>query len=180
MERNVGKTDEVDEIVAAWRREREDLDASPLEIFSRLLRLNRHLEKFRRRAFAAHGLDVWEFEMLSLLRRQGEPYQAQPSQFMNELLVASGTLTHRINTMVERGHAIRHQDSRDRRIKYVRATPLGIERSDRAMADLLTSEEKMLEPIPHEDRAEISRILRDLLRPFSDASKVQTFGATQN
>ena len=49
-------TDEVDEIVAAWQREREDLDSSPLEIFSRLLRLNRHLEKFRREAFAAHGL----------------------------------------------------------------------------------------------------------------------------
>ncbi|AZQ77983.1 MarR family transcriptional regulator [Flaviflexus ciconiae] len=166
MDDNVRKTDEVDEIVAAWQRERGDLDSSPLEIFSRLLRLNRHLDKFRREAFAAHGLDVWEFEMLSLLRRQGEPYQAQPSQFMSELLVPSGTLTHRINTMVERGHAIRHQDSKDRRVKYVRATPLGIERSDRAMADLLESEEAMLEPIPMKDRREISRILRDLLLPF--------------
>ena len=116
MNTSGGHSDEVDEIVAAWKRERQDLDSSPLEIFSRLLRLNRHLDKFRRQAFAAHGLDVWEFEMLSLLRRQGEPYQAQPSQFMSELLVASGTLTHRINTMVERGHAIRLQDSRDRRI----------------------------------------------------------------
>lgn len=159
--------DEVDAIVAAWTRERGDLDASPLEIFSRLLRLNRHLDKFRREAFAAHGLDVWEFEMLSLLRRQGEPFQAQPSQFITELLVASGTLTHRINTMVERGHAIRHQDEKDRRIKYVRATELGISKSDKAMEDLLLSEAAMLEHIPCEDQRELSRILRDLLRPFS-------------
>jgi len=166
-------TDEVDEIVAAWQREREDLDSSPLEIFSRLLRLNRHLEKFRREAFAAHGLDMWEFEMLSLLRRQGEPYQAQPSQFIAELLVASGTLTHRINTMVERGHAIRHQDSRDRRIKYVRATPAGIMKSDRAMEDLLRSEAAMLDHISADDQRTVSRILRDLLRPFSASPEQQ-------
>ena len=167
MDANVRKTDEVDEIVAAWQREREDLGSSPLEIFSRLLRLNRHLEKFRREAFASHGLDMWEFEMLSLLRRQGEPYQAQPSQFMSDLLVASGTLTHRINTMVERGHAIRHQDVRDRRIKYVRAKELGIAKSDRAMEDLLRSEAAMLEHISDEDQHTVSRILRDLLLPFS-------------
>lgn len=105
--------------------------------------------------------------MLSLLRRQGEPYQAQPSQFMSELLVASGTLTHRINTMVERGHAIRHQDSRDRRIKYVRATPLGITKSDRAMEDLLRSEAAMVQHISAEDQHTMSRILRDMLVPFS-------------
>ncbi|MBM9432580.1 MarR family winged helix-turn-helix transcriptional regulator [Flaviflexus equikiangi] len=167
MNTSGGHSDEVDEIVAAWKRERQDLDSSPLEIFSRLLRLNRHLDKFRRQAFAAHGLDVWEFEMLSLLRRQGEPYQAQPSQFMSELLVASGTLTHRINTMVERGHAIRHQDSRDRRIKYVRATPLGITKSDRAMEDLLRSEAAMVQHISAEDQHTMSRILRDMLVPFS-------------
>lgn len=163
------RSDEVDEIVAAWRRERGDLDSSPLEIFSRLLRLNRHLEKFRRDAFAAHGLDVWEFEMLSLLRRQGEPFQAQPSQFMSQLLVPSGTLTHRINSMVERGHAKRLQDERDRRIKYVQATDLGIAKSDRAMEDLLRSEAAMLAHISDEDKATVSRILREMLLPFSGA-----------
>lgn len=171
MTKRPDHTDEVDEIVAAWQRERQDLDSSPLEIFSRLLRLNRHLEKFRREAFASHGLDMWEFEMLSLLRRQGEPYQAQPSQFMTELLVPSGTLTHRINTMVERGHAIRHQDDRDRRIKYVRATELGIEKSDHAMEDLLRSEAAMLTHISHDDQHTVSRILRDLLLPFSNGGR---------
>jgi len=31
-------TDEVDEIIAAWQRERPDLDVSPLQVLSRLSR----------------------------------------------------------------------------------------------------------------------------------------------
>ncbi|NLW13341.1 MAG: MarR family transcriptional regulator, partial [Trueperella sp.] len=34
--------DEVDEVVAAWQTQRPDFDVEPLEIFSRLLRINRH------------------------------------------------------------------------------------------------------------------------------------------
>jgi len=158
--------DEVDAIVAAWQRERGDLDPSPLYIFSRLLRLGRHLDRFRRQAFAAHGLEPWEFEMLSLLRRQGEPWELAPSYFMNDLMVPSGTLTHRISVMVDHGFVVRHQSDEDKRVKYVRATPLGIKRVDAAMIDLLQSEAAMVEHLSDSDQAELARILRELLLPF--------------
>lgn len=162
------RRDEVDAIVAAWKRERGDLDPSPLFIFSRLLRLGRHLDKFRRSAFADHGLEPWEFEMLSLLRRQGEPWELAPSQFMSDLLVPSGTLTHRISVMVDHGFAVRHQSADDRRVKYVRATPLGIERVDAAMNDLLRSEAAMAQHLSPGDQDELARILRELLLPFEE------------
>ena len=36
--------DEVDELVEAWARERPDLDVAPVEVFSRIGRLARHLD----------------------------------------------------------------------------------------------------------------------------------------
>nr|WP_284288207.1 hypothetical protein [Angustibacter aerolatus] len=67
--------DEVDRIVAAWRRERADLDVQPLEVLSRVSRLSRHLDRARGAAFAEHGLEGWEFDVLSALRRAGAPYE---------------------------------------------------------------------------------------------------------
>src|SRR5690606_34014229 len=70
--------DEVDRIVDAWKRERPDLDFSPLQVLSRVGRLTRHLDRARRSAFASSGLESWEFDVLSALRREGEPYQLSP------------------------------------------------------------------------------------------------------
>ncbi|HEU4913638.1 MAG TPA: MarR family transcriptional regulator, partial [Actinomycetes bacterium] len=54
--------DEVDRLVSAWARERPDLDVRPLEVLSRVTRLAHHLDRARRTAFAAHDLEVWEFD----------------------------------------------------------------------------------------------------------------------
>ena len=64
-------SDEVDQILAAWVRELPDVDVSPLASLSRISRLARHLDRARADAFAAHELEVWEFDVLAALRRQG-------------------------------------------------------------------------------------------------------------
>lgn len=54
--------DEVDELVEAWTRERDDLDLAPVEVFSRISRLVRHLDLARKGAFAAYDMENWEFD----------------------------------------------------------------------------------------------------------------------
>ena len=49
--------DEVDGIVAAWGRERTDFNPEPLSVFSRLLRLDRHIDRMRRQTFATYGIE---------------------------------------------------------------------------------------------------------------------------
>ena len=66
--------DEVDELVAAWRAQRPDLDVEPMQVLSRISRLARHLDIARRGAFTDHGLESWEFDVLSALRRQGPTF----------------------------------------------------------------------------------------------------------
>src|SRR5690606_13150244 len=53
-------SDEVDRIVDAWARERPDIDFAPLQVLSRVDRLAKHLDRARRSAFTASGLEAWE------------------------------------------------------------------------------------------------------------------------
>ena len=89
--------DEVDRIVEAWSRERPDLDFAPLHVLSRVGRLAKHLERARKAAFAVAGVEPWEFDVLSALRKAGAPYQLSPTALVQQTMVSSGTMTNRID-----------------------------------------------------------------------------------
>ena len=162
--------DEVDRIVAAWGRERPDLDTSPLEVLSRVTRLARHLDLARRGAFARHGLETWAFDVLSALRRAGAPYQLSPGALLTQTLVTSGTMTNRIDRLVEHGLVQRRPSPDDRRGVLVELTPAGLAQVDAALADLLASERRLLRALPEADRATLAHLLRVLVSPFDEAS----------
>jgi len=158
--------DEVDRIVAAWARERPDLDVTPLTVLSRVTRLARYLDLARRGSFARHGLDTWEFDVLSALRRAGAPYRLSPGVLLTQTLVTSGTMTNRIDRLTERGLVERGPSPADRRGVLVELTPLGLARVDDAMADLLTIERGLLGELAAADRVRLADLLRDLVAPF--------------
>jgi DNA-binding MarR family transcriptional regulator len=160
--------DEVDRLVAAWRRERPDLDVEPLEVLSRVSRLARHLDRARRLAFAAHGLEPWEFDVLTSLRRAGSPYQLSPGQLLTQTLVTSGTMTNRIDRLAKRGLVERMPDPNDRRGVLVRLTEDGQERADQALAGLLAQERAILGELSPARRGELADLLRQLTAPFDN------------
>lgn len=162
--------DEVDHIVAAWRRERPDLDVSAMTVFSRVARLARHFDLDRRSAFASHGLETWEFDVLSTLRRSGTPYALTPGALMTDLLVSSGTMTNRIDRLESKGLVSRSPSPLDRRAVLVQLTTEGRQRVDAAMAALLTKEEELLGDLAPEQRVELATLLRQLLLPFENHS----------
>jgi len=158
--------DEVDELVEAWHRERADLDLAPVEVFSRVGRLARLLDKARREAFSAHRIETWEFDVLSALRRAGDPYELSPGQLIRQTLVTSGTMTNRVDRLERRGLVGRSTDPHDRRGVIVRLTPEGQEAVDAAMADLLDRERTLLAELSAPDREQLAAMLRRLLSPF--------------
>ena len=158
--------DDVDRIVSAWRRERPDLDVSPLEVLSRVSRLARRLDRARRSAFAEHALDGWEFDVLSALRRAGTPYELSPGQLVCETLVTSGTMTNRVDRLAARGLVERQPAPNDRRGVIVRLTTDGMGVVDAALADLIAHEEGLLGELGEPERADLARLLRRLLQPF--------------
>ena len=159
--------DEVDRIVDAWRRERPDLDVTPMEVLSRISRLARHLDRRRAAAFSAHGLESWEFDVLAALRRSGDPYQLTPGQLLAETMVTSGTMTNRVDRLSARGLVAREEHPGDRRGVLVRLTEDGREAVDAALADLLAAEHTMLAGLDDTDRHQLTSALRALLAPQS-------------
>jgi DNA-binding MarR family transcriptional regulator len=160
--------DEVDRLVEAWRRERPDLDVEPLEVLSRVTRLARHLDRARRSAFSARGLESWEFDVLSALRRAGDPYQLSPGRLLTQTLVTSGTMTNRIDRLVTKGLVQRLPDPADRRGVLVRLTAAGQERVDAAMSDLLEHERDILGGLTDDQRATLAGLLRSVIGPFDN------------
>ena len=167
--RSDAPSDEVDRIVGAWRRERPDLDVAPLQILSRVTRLARHLDRARGAAFTAHGLEVWEFDVLAALRRAGAPYELSPGQLTAETLVTSGTMTNRIDRLEQRALVRRRPDPSDGRGVLVGLTEDGRELVDTAMEDLLARERGLLAELDEASLESLTAALRRLVAPFDDA-----------
>ena len=158
--------DEVDRIVGAWVRERPDLDFAPLQVLSRVGRLARHLDRARRTAFMASGLESWEFDVLSALRRAGSPYQLSPKTLLQQTLVSSGTMTNRIDRLVTRSLVERRTDPNDGRGILVTMTVDGRQRVDTAISTLLVSENELLDGLSAGDQERLAALLRKLSLDF--------------
>lgn len=158
--------DEVDRIVGAWVTQRPDLDFSPLEVLSRVDRLSRHLDRARREAFSRSELEPWEWDVLSALRRAGEPYTLSPKQLLQQTLVSSGTMTNRIDRLVERGFVERHTDPHDGRGVLVAMTTAGREAVDTAIRELVASEAQLLGALSSADQERLAGLLRKLSLDF--------------
>jgi DNA-binding MarR family transcriptional regulator len=158
--------DEVDRLVAAWRTERPDLDTEPLHVLSRVSRLARHLDRARRAVFAAHGMESWEFDVLTALRRAGPPYELSPGRLLRATLVTSGTMTNRIDNLESAGLVRRGPDPQDKRGVLVRLTDAGRTRVDAAFDELVDRERDLLASLSPGDRQTLAGLLRSLLVPF--------------
>jgi len=154
--------DDVDRIVEAWSRERPDLDISPLEVLSRVTRIAKRVDKYRREAFKASHLESWEFDVLAALRRAGAPYQLSPKSLMAETLVSSGAMTHRLRKLEARGFITRSSDPDDGRGVVVRLMPSGRDAVDLAFSTLIEAEHSLITALAHGEQAAVARALRSL------------------
>ena len=160
------QTDEVDRIVGAWMTQRPDLDFSPLEVLSRVDRLSRHLDRARRDAFRRSELEPWEWDVLSALRRAGEPFQLTPKQLLQQTLVSSGTMTNRIDRLVARRLVRREADPADGRSVLVTLAGDGKTRVDAAITRLVDAEAALLSSLSRSDRDRLASLLRKLSLGF--------------
>ena len=139
-------------------------------MLSRITRLARHLDRARRDAFAEHDLEPWEFDVLTALRRAGEPYELSPGTLLRATLVTSGTMTNRIDRLAAAGLVRRRQDPEDRRGVLVSLTEAGLGRVDAAFDGLLRREHELLAGLDTAERRALADLLRTLLVPFDDGT----------
>lgn len=162
--------DAIDAVIDQWRRVRPDLDLWPLNILGRIARLSRVLEKEAKSFLAEHGLESFEFDVLTTLRRAGEPYELTASALLKAALVTSGAITHRIDRMEAKGLVERVRDLDDRRSVRVRLTPHGRDVLDGIFNLHLANMEHLLQPLDPEACEQLTCALRTLLEALEDTS----------
>lgn len=155
--------DHVDEILAQWRRERPDLDASPIGVFGRLSRADRLADTALAEGIAAHGLQPGWFDLLAALRRQGAPYELTPTRLTEATLLSSGGTTKRLDRLAEAGLIERLPDPNDRRGTLVRLTRQGKRVIDRALRTHLENERRLLQVFSGDQQRTFEGLLRTLL-----------------
>jgi DNA-binding MarR family transcriptional regulator len=169
MEQSEDHRDEVDRLIAAWKRERPDADLSPLAILSRITRISRHLDLARRDAFAE--IETWGFDVLAALRRAGAPHTLSPSQLMQETMVSSGTMTNRLDRLEELKFITRQPDPSDGRGSLVTLTSLGMKKVDEALDDLIVKERTFLTDLNAKEQRELADLLSRLAANFDIESE---------
>ncbi|RJF95941.1 MarR family winged helix-turn-helix transcriptional regulator [Noviherbaspirillum saxi] len=155
--------DAVDAILEQWRRERPDLDVSPMGTIGRVKRCAALLQRKLDETFAAFGLSGWEFDVLATLRRSGTPYCLAPTVLFSALMVTSGTMTHRLQRLEGSGLVRRVPNPEDARSMLVQLTPAGLELIDRAVEAHVENEHRILAALKPSERAALDARLIKLL-----------------
>ncbi len=172
--RSATQRDLVDRILEQWRRERPDLDTSPMGVIARMSRLSRLLERRIATVLAEHGLNEAQFGVLAALRRAGPPYCLSPTALYNSLLISSGAMTNRLERLTAAGLVKRVPDPKDRRSVLVMLTPKGLRVVDEAVADHTENERRLLAGLTGSEREQLGKLLRKLLVQFEDGSAMSS------
>ncbi len=159
--------DAVDVIVEQWRRERPDLDHSPVGVIGRVSRLSRLVDRRLAENFARHGIDAWMYDVLATLRRAGQPYELAAGELVRHTMVTTGAITNRIDRLEARGLVVR-AGAPDRRRVLVRLTAAGRELVDDVIGSHLATEEEILRQLDPGERSLLEDALRRLLVDLGD------------
>ncbi len=152
--------DHIDRIVGMWNAERPDLDVSGMAVIGRIGRLERLIRPQLNEVFAGHGLESWEFDVLATLRRSGEPYRLSAGALLDLMMVASGTMTNRIDRLEERGLIRRERNPGDKRVVLVTLTDEGFRTIEAAVVDHVENESRIISVLTDRQQRDLIRLLR--------------------
>ena len=154
------KKDPIDEILGQWSEERPDLDTASLGVVIRVMTLYRSFSRQAAKALEPLDLELWEYDVLSALCRQGEPYALPTTRLARETELSSGAMTNRIDRLEARGLVRRRPDRNDRRGVNVSLTAKGRKLIDEAIQHRLESARDSLRALSPAQQRELARLLR--------------------
>lgn len=135
-------------------------------VFGRLGRLSALTGRRIDAELGRFGLTVAEFDVLSALRRAGEPFELTPTVLSRSLMLSPAGMTSRLDRLEQAGRVERRMDPDDRRSYLVRLSAAGRSVIDEAVSAHLANEAAMLDALSTRDLATFDRILRLLLAQF--------------
>jgi DNA-binding MarR family transcriptional regulator len=160
--------DLVDDLLNEWARQRPELDCSALGVVVRVQLLAKLLCDGAEESLAEFDLKLWEYDVLSALRRQGKPYEMLASELARDSLLTSGTITTRIDGLEKRGLVKRSPDMNDRRAINIRLTRQGLDAINDAIGARISAAEHQLHRLTDAERHQVSDALRKVLQDMAE------------
>jgi DNA-binding MarR family transcriptional regulator len=158
----VTERDGVDAIIEQWRRERPDLDHSPIGVIGRISRLVREIEPRLERVYREHGLEPGWHDVLATLRRTGPPFRLRVTDFSGALMLTSSGTTKRLDRLEQAGLIAREPDPQDRRGTLIALTDAGKELIDGVTEAHLANERRLLAALTDDEQRQLADLLRAL------------------
>jgi DNA-binding MarR family transcriptional regulator len=153
---------DLEDLVADWRRERPDVDMAALAIVFPLRRALQSAEEHRSAILSRYGLTPASLDLLVALRRVGPPYASKPSGLARHLVLTAGGVSQRLERLQDAGLVTREISAEDRREVIVTLTKKGIDLLDRFIPEYMAHELKLLCQLSTNERATLSRLLLKL------------------
>ncbi len=152
--------DAVDEILEQWSEERPELDTASLGVVVRVMALNKSLVREATSALGSLDIELFEYDVLSALRRQGEPFALPATGLAHETGLSTGAMTNRIDKLEAKGLVCRQSDTADRRSVVVSLTPKGNKLIDEAIQLRLDAADESLQSLSRSERSDLAGLLR--------------------
>lgn len=155
--------DIIDKLIREWKHERPELDASPMHIVGRILKLGKLLEKRAGNALKENGIYYTDLDVLATLRRSGKPFELSPKELMESVIITSGAMTALLDRLTKLELIYRAPDTKDGRIKRAGLTKKGKNVIDKAIKTRFKDASDSIKMFTPTEQQEISNLLKKML-----------------
>lgn len=164
----VRQMDRAAKAIEQWKRERPDLDVSPMGVLGRLNEASSLIARDRLAPlFARFGLQAGEFDVLATLRRSGSPHALTPTALYEATMVTSGAMTNRLDRLEKTGLILRAPHPNDRRGIVVQLTGKGLALIDEALTAHVANEHEILAGLSDAEQETLALLLGKLIGSLS-------------
>ncbi|MGG2465444.1 MarR family winged helix-turn-helix transcriptional regulator [Streptomyces sp. RGM 3693] len=154
----------VEEIAAAWRRERPGTPVSSIGIVTPIWRLAKLLGDDRRRVLNRAGMDPATLDLLSVLRRSGPPYTLSTRELSRRSMITAGAISQRVARAERDGLVTRRPGEGRPRTVLVELTPAGHDLVESTVDQVLGREAELIDALTPEQQEQLAGLLRTLLQ----------------
>ncbi|MDZ4727088.1 MAG: MarR family transcriptional regulator [Leptospira sp.] len=156
--------DAIDKILKQWKNEIPDLSLSGMEVFGRIGQVALRTLNIVEKALEPFDLKLGEFDVLASLRRSGTPYELNPTQLWQGMLLSSGAMTNRLDRLEKKGLIERKPDEKDRRVVNVILTKKGFSLIEDAVKVHTENENRCLSSFNENEIKTLNDLLTKLMR----------------
>ncbi|MFH8380693.1 MarR family winged helix-turn-helix transcriptional regulator [Kitasatospora sp. NPDC018058] len=154
------------QIAEAWRRERPGTPTDSIGIVTPVWWLAKLFTDDRSRALRAAGIDAATLDLLSVLRRSGEPYALTTRELARRTLVTAGAISQRVARAEAQGLVVRRPGEpaeHGRRAVVVSLTAAGHVLVEQSVDVVLGREARLVDGLSEAERATLAGLLDKLL-----------------